>query len=261
MQPIAYKTDKMSWTFILSALRRIQADEVREPSVDLNLEASSCIVMSCLAIEAYVNEVSSLTAVFLHKQKQDQLLHNFNSTLMEDKIFHQTLKDVTNIRLNRQGSFYDRFKQLLCYFNIQMPNWLEDLSSIGKVRDAFVHFRECDVPIIVDESNVIKEGQELPSDLKKLQNRKYHGKQLFAPPEGSPWTLRLATDAMAAWSLSLCINAIEYILNELPNDRYKNFVWKAYSCRDPNFDTLFAWGKNILTVWWESLADAETSNR
>ncbi len=72
MQPLAFKTDKMSWSFILSALRRIQAGEAREPSVALNLEAPSCIVLSCIAVEAFVNEVASVTNAFLHEQQRNR---------------------------------------------------------------------------------------------------------------------------------------------------------------------------------------------
>lgn len=243
----------MSWSFILSALRRMQADEVRVPSVDLNLEAPSCIVLSCIAVEAFVNEVSSITDTFLHEQKQDRPVRNASHTLLEDKTSRQVLEKVANIRSGSQGSFYDRYKQLLNDFDMANPNWLADLSSLGKVRDALVHFRECDVPIVEDENGVIKEGQELPSELKKMHKRTYQGQQLFAPPEGSPWTLRLATDSMAAWSLDLCLNAIRHIMNELPAGRYREFVWRAYACPDSDFDTLFASGNEMLAVWWNGL--------
>lgn len=253
MQPLAFTTDKMCLSFILSALRRIQADEVRQPSVALNLEASSCIVLSCIAVEAFVNEIASLTNAFLHEQKSDRPVRNAPRTEMEDKPSRRVLEEVASIRIDSRGSFYDRYKRLLCDLDIAKPSWLADLSSLGKVRDALVHFRECDVPIVEDENGVIKEGQELPSELKKLQNRKYEGQQLLAPPKGSPWTLRLATDAMAAWSLNLCLDATGYVLNELPTGSYKDFVLKAYACRDSNFDSLFAFGKQTLAEWWNGL--------
>jgi len=237
----------------------MQADEVREPSVDLNLEAPTCIVLSCLAIEAFVNEVSSITNTFLHEQKQGQPVRNASRTLMEDKTSPRVLKKVANIRFDSQGSFYDRYKQLLCDFDMANPNCLADLSSLGKVRDALVHFRECDVPIVEDKNGVIKEGQELPSELKKMHKRKYQGQQLFAPPEGSPWTLRLATDSMAAWSLDLCLDAIGHIMNELPDGRYRDFVLRAYACRDSDFNTLFASGKEMLATWWNGLKDDKKS--
>jgi len=249
----------MSWFFILSALRHIQADEVREPSVDLNLEAPTCIVLSCLAIEAFVNEVSSITNTFLHEQKEDRQVRNARTPLMKDKSSRRVLEKVAKIRSDSNGSFYDRYKQLLSDFNMANPICLADLSSLGKVRDALVHFRECDVPIVEDENGVIKEGQELPSELKKMHKLKYQGQQLFATPEGSPWTLRLATDSMAAWSLGLCLDAIGHIMNELPAGKYKDFVWRAYACRNSDFDTLFASGKEKLKLWWNGQMDEKRS--
>ena len=254
MQPLAFATDKMSWSFILSALRRIQANEVREPSVALNLEAPSCIVLSCLAVEAFVNEVASVTNAFLHQQKHHRP-RPAARTEMETKPSQGVLEEVASIRTDSRGSFYDRYKRLLCDLDMVKPARLEDLSSLEKVRNALVHFRECDVPIVEDENGVIQEGQELPSDLKKLQNRKYKGQQLLAPPKGSPWTLRLATDSMAAWSLDLCLVAIGHVLNELPTGSYREFIWKAYACSDSDFDSLFASGRQKLAAWWNGLGD------
>lgn len=255
MQPIAYATNRISWSFILSALRRMQADEVREPSVNLNLEAPSCIVLSCLAIEAFVNEVASLTYAFLHEQRHERPVRSATHSQMEDKPSRLVLEEVANIRTDSQGSFYDRYKRLLCDLGMAKPGCLADLSSLKEVRDALVHFRECDVPIVEDKNGAIQEGQELPSKLKKLHNRNYRGRQLFAFPKGSPWTLRLATDSMAAWSLDLCLDAIRHVLGELPAGGYKDFVWKAYACSGSAFDNLFASGKEKLAVWWNGLAD------
>lgn len=259
MQTLTYKTDKMSWFFILSALRHIQSNEVREPSVDLNLEAPTCIVLSCLAIEAFVNEVSSIASTFLHEQKEDRQLGNSSIPLLEEKSLRQVLEKVATIRYDSNGSFYDRYKKLLCDFNMANPNCLADLSGLGKVRDALVHFRECDVPIVEDKNGVIKEGQELPSELKKMHKRTYQGQQLFAAPVGSPWTLRIATDSMAAWSLGLCLDAIGHIMNELPAGRYKDFVWRAYAYRNNDFDTIFSSGKAKLELWWNRLMDEKRS--
>jgi hypothetical protein len=257
MQPLAFTTDKMSWSFILSALRRIQAGEAREPSVALNLEAPSCIVLSCIAVEAFVNEVASVTYAFLHKQQRNR--PGSKAREGEDKPPERVLEEVSGIRTDSRGSFYERYKRLLCDLDMAKPGCLEDLSSLGKVRDALVHFRECDVPIVEDGNGVIQEGQELPSELKKLQNRHYGGQELLAPPEGSAWTLRLATDSMAAWSLEICLDAIEHVLNELPEGTYRDFARKAYACRDASHDTLFASGKQKLAAWWTGRENAENS--
>lgn len=255
MQPLAFTTDKMSWSFILSALRHIQTDEAREPSVALNLEAPSCIVLSCIAIEAFVNEVSSLTNTFLFEQKRERKGRDVAYAQGKEKPVRRVLEKVADIRTDRHGSFYDRYKRLLCDMDIAKPGCLADLSSLGKVRDALVHFRQCDVPIVEDKDGVIRKGQDLPSELAQLQARKYRGWCIIAPDQGCPWTLRLTTDAMAAWSLDLCLDAIRHVLDQLPAGKYRDFVWKAYACRDSAFDTLFASGKEKLAAWWSGLAD------
>jgi hypothetical protein len=257
MQPLAFTTDKMSWSFILSALNRIQADEARESSVSLNLEAPSCIVLSCIAIEAFVNEVASLTNSFLFEQKRERPARDPACAQVGQKPALRELEEVASIRTDSRGSFYDRYKRLLCDMDIEKPGCLADLSSLGKVRDALVHFRQCDVPIVENGDGVIREGQDLPSELAQLQSRKYQGQHIVAPDQGSAWTLRLATDAMAAWSLNLCLDAIKHVLDHLPTGKHRDFVWKAYACRDSAFDTVFASGKETLAAWWNMITNGE----
>ena len=257
MQPMALKTDIMSWSLILSALRRIQADECREPSVSLNLEAASCIVLSCIAIEAFVNEVASLTNSFLFEQKRKRSSRDPASAQVGQKPTLRELEEVASIRTDGRGSFYDRYKRLLRDMEIEKPGCLDYLSNLGKVRDALVHFRQCDVPIVEDEDGVIRDGQDLPAGLAQLQSRKYQGKLIIFPDQGSSWTLRLATDSMAAWSLSLCLDAILHVLTLLPAGEHRDFIWKAYACRDSGFDTVFASGKENLATWWNAITDAK----
>lgn len=253
MQPIAYTTDKISWSFILSALRSMQADEARKPSVEFNSEAPSCIVLSCIAIEAFVNEISSLTNAFLHKHNHGQKSQYSGCVIDKEKPPRRVLDEVTNVRNDNTGSFYDRYKRLLKILDIEYPDCLHDLSSLNKLRNALVHFRECDIPIVQDDNGVIQEGQELPSELNELKERDYHGKRLFETPNGSSWTLRLSTDSMVAWNIEICLTAIEHVLNELPAGRYRDFIWKAYASREAGFDNVFAKGKHDLTVWWKRL--------
>jgi hypothetical protein len=62
---------------------------------------------------------------------------------------------------------------------------------------------------------------------------------------------------MATWSLELVLTAIEYVLNELPMGKYREFIWNSYACRDSNFNSLFAYGRHELTTWWNKLIDEE----
>lgn len=256
MQPLAFTTNKMSWSFILSALNRIQADEVREPSVLLNLEVPSCIVLSCIAVEAFVNELSSLTYSFLFEHRRERPVRHPACAQVGQKPALRQLEEVASIRTDSQGSFYDRYKRLLREIDIGKPGCLADLSSLKKVRDALVHFRQCDVPIVEDKDGVIREGQGLPSELTQLESRKYQGQHILAPDQGSSWTVRLATDAMAAWSLNLCLDAAKHVLDHLPAGKYRDFVWNAYACRDPVFDTVFANGRQRLATWWNIITNS-----
>jgi hypothetical protein len=217
MEPLAFTTDKMSWAFLMSALRHMQADEGMDSSVDLNLEAPPCVVLSCIAVEAFVNELSSLTNTFL---------------------FERSGTDYAG-RLNPKQA-------------------LADLSVLGKARDALVHFRKCDVPIIQDQNGVIRVGQDLPAEIAALQSKYYKGRCVLAPGEGQEWTLRMETDAMAAWSVNLALDAILFVLDHLPAGEYRDFVWKSYANRDLTFSTLFARGKKELEAWWRTVVRAES---
>ena len=71
MQPVAYTTSIMSWRFLLSAMRLIRATENAMHPVDLNLEAPPCVVLCCTAVEAFANEISSLSSAFLFNEKEN----------------------------------------------------------------------------------------------------------------------------------------------------------------------------------------------
>jgi hypothetical protein len=255
MEPLAFTTDKMSWAFLMSALRHMQADEGMDSSVDLNLEAPPCVVLSCIAVEAFVNELSSLTNTFLFERSGTDYAGRLNP---KQALHAGTLKEVARIRCDGDGSFYVRYKRLLCVFGIDKPRLLADLSVLGKARDALVHFRKCDVPIIQDQNGVIRVGQDLPAEIAALQSKYYKGRCVLAPGEGQEWTLRMETDAMAAWSVNLALDAILFVLDHLPAGEYRDFVWKSYANRDLTFSTLFARGKKELEAWWRTVVRAES---
>jgi hypothetical protein len=208
----------MSWAFLMSALHHMQADEGMDSSVDFNLEAPTCVVLSCVAVEAFVNELSSLTHSFL---------------------FERAGTDYAGRIESKAGAA------------------LADLSVLGKARDALVHFRKCDVPIIQDQNGVIRVGQDLPAEIAALQSQYYGGRCVLAPGEGQEWTLMMETDAMAAWSVNLALDAILFVLDHLPAGEHRDFVWKSYANRDSTFSTLFARGKNELATWWHTSCSTE----
>jgi len=250
MEPLAFTTDKMSWAFLMSALHHMQADEGMDSSVDFNLEAPTCVVLSCVAIEAFVNELSSLTHSFLFEKAGTDYAGRSNPKQVLHAVASGTLKEIARIRCDGHDSFYVRYKRLLCACGLDKPHLLADLSVLGKARDALVHFRKCDVPIIQDQNGVIRVGQDLPAEIAALQSQYYAGRCVLAPGEGQEWILRMETDAMAAWSVNLAFDAILFVLDHLPAGEHRDFVWKSYANRDSTFSTLFARGKNELATWW-----------
>jgi len=258
MELLAFTTDKMSWAFLMSALRHMQADQGRNSSVDLNLDAPPCVVLSCVAVEAFVNELSSLTNSFLFERAGTDHAGRSDPKQALHAVATGTLEEVARIRCDGHDSFYVRYKRLLYDFGIDKPRFLADLSKLGKARDALVHFRKCDVPIIEDQNGVIRYGQELPAEIAALQSHHYGGRCVVAPNQGTAWTLRMETDAMAAWSVNLALDAILYVLDYLPAGEYRDFVRKSYASRDQTFSTLFARGKNELETWWKTVVRAES---
>lgn len=253
MQPLGYTTSKMSLAFLMSALRRIRADERSFEPVDLNLEAPPCAVLCCIALEAFANEVSSLTSAFLFQEKSDRpSRQSTTAQQQENASSSDTLQRVAAIRRNPHGSFYERYKFLLRELKIDNPKRLEELSNLDKLRNAFVHFRECDVPIVEDQEGIIHSAQDLPEVLAQLQSRQYNGRPVVAA-DGSEWTLRLSTNAMAAWSVSLALDAIMHVLDQLPAGKHRDFVWKAYASLDPSFSTVFEFVRSDLITWWNGL--------
>jgi hypothetical protein len=229
----------MSWAFLMSALHHMQADEGMDSSVDFNLEAPTCVVLSCVAVEAFVNELSSLTHSFL---------------------FERAGTDYAGRIESKAGAARCRFGHAKrgCTHKVRWSRFLlADLSVLGKARDALVHFRKCDVPIIQDQNGVIRVGQDLPAEIAALQSQYYGGRCVLAPGEGQEWTLMMETDAMAAWSVNLALDAILFVLDHLPAGEHRDFVWKSYANRDSTFSTLFARGKNELATWWHTSCSTE----
>ena len=236
MEFLAFTTDTISWGLLVSALRRIQADEWRAPSVGLNLETPPSIVLSCIAVEAFVNEVSSLTSSYLSAETRAASAGRPDAARKAQPVVPDVLARVASIKSDPCGSFYVRYKRLLGDLGLATPRFLPDLSSLGKVRDALVHFRECDVPIIEDQDGVIRDGQQLPPWVAALQSHHYQDLCVLGPDTGAAWTVRMATDAMAAWTIDLALDAITYVLDS-----------------HPEFATVFGLGKSELTTWWNTV--------
>jgi len=81
--------------------------------------------------------------------------------------------------------------------SIEKPNCMQSLSYLRDLRDAFVHFRACDMPIVEDAEGVICYAQEPPEVFAHLQSSKVHGWPVVATDvgeAGGEWTLRVSTN-------------------------------------------------------------------
>ena len=134
---------------------------------------------------------------------------------------------------------------------IEKPNCLQSLSYLRDLRDAFVHFRACDVLIVEDSDGVICYAQEPPEVFTHLQSYKVHGWPVVAA--GVEWTLRISTNAMAAWSLSLTLEALLHVLGLLPAGEYRDSILRRYAATDALFSTVFEKGKTDVEEWKNDL--------
>lgn len=263
MQLLAYTTFIMSWRLLSSAMTLVRAEDRRMHPVDLNLEAPPCAVLCCIAIEAFANEISSLTSAFLFQEETDRTVEQSTPAQQHNVVSSDIQRDVAAIRSDPKGSFYDRYKRLLRALNIDKPKRLADLSDLHELRNALVHFRECDVPILEDPPGMICYGQDAPAVVARIQSREHNGRRIVAD-DGAEWTLRVSTNAMAAWCLSLTLDIIMHVLDHLPAGAHRDFIWKAYASRDPSFRTLFGRARSDLATWWnrlfsDGLRDAQRS--
>ncbi|EDM46960.1 hypothetical protein [Marinobacter algicola] len=244
-EPLSYTTTVMSWNFLLSSFRNAEAAGSENETIDLNLETPSSIVLCGISIEAFCNELSSLSRAFAFAhEKQHRLLIDDGAGVDQE-----TLNQLCSLSQDGSGSFYDRYKRVIKLFGEKSPAFLEELVHLKNLRDALVHFRSCDVPIGEGEDGVIRYSQEVPTVLRSLKKKKVSGRELVAVSEDSEWTLRVSTSAMAIWALNLTCDAILFLLDSLPDKSFKEFVLQAYRPRDTHYRDLFSKGKSQVLDW------------
>jgi hypothetical protein len=251
----------MSWRFLLSAMKRICATENAMHPVDLNLEAAPCVVLCCIAVEAFANEISSLSSAFLFNEKENPPVRYWTEAQEETAVGMDwdSCRDVAKIKDDRKGSlwsFYDRYKALLNAMGIEKPTCLLRLSHLKDLRNALVHFRLCKVAIVYGSDGVIQYAQDPPEVFAHLKSYNVNGWPVVSDDpdyNGVEWTLRVSTNAVAAWSLNLALEAITHVLDHIPAGRYRDSILKAYASRDVSFSNVFEKGKNDLNVWQSGL--------
>lgn len=258
MQPLAYTTSKISWTILHSAIVRARESSSDVSLIDLNLETLSSIVLSCTALEAFVNEVSSLSNAFLFEFEQEYKIPHFEASQQESIIGVSLAKcqETAKIKDNSEGSFYERYKSLLKTLGIENPSFLQKLSDLKNVRDGLVHFKMLDIPVISNPDGIIVYEQKPPEFFKHLKGYLVNGFPVVAKEgnDGSiEWTLRISTSAMAIWCINLTLEAIIYVLDVIPNGKLKDFIYRAYATNDKSFVHVFQKGKSEVKIWTDNL--------
>jgi len=258
LQPLAYTTSKISWKLLTSAISRAQDSSGDIEPIDLNLEALSSIVLSCVALEAFVNEISSLANAFLFSFDQENDTRYLETDKQESIIGvgRRKCEEVAKIKDSKGPSFHERYKLLLKELDITQPAFLERVYYLKEIRNGLVHFRLVDIPVVDDEKGIIRYAQTPPEVFKYLENFSIKGWPIIATEgdDGSvEWTLRICTSAMAAWCIDLILDAIIYVLDAIPNGSLKDFIIKAYAGTDQSFVHIFQKGKSDVDLWTNGL--------
>lgn len=217
--------------------------------MDINLEAQPIIILCGTSIEAYCNEISSLTKAFLFDLEQNSI----STKSKENKInafglSYEKLLKVREIKENSRGSFYDRYKKLLKHLELDKPEFIDKIHHLKKLRDSLVHFRNCDIQIVEDDEGVIKFFQKPPdffAHITEKDNYKIAGYPIVyggTSDMDTDWPLRVSTNAMAIWAIQLSLKSILHVLESLPSGSYKDFIERAYRHQDNNYPSVFQKG-------------------
>ena len=243
IKEIGYTTSILSWQIILSAIEMLRNSQSEIDQINLNLKAIPCTVLGCISLEAFSNEISSLTNAFVDDVKKIFNIDNLSTKQKSEiGIDLNNCKDIEQIRNSKMESFYERYKNLLLYIQISRPNFFQELCHLRDIRNAMVHFRQCNISVI-EEDGVIKNYQKPPEVFKHIKSIKVNGWPVIAADvkNNSPWNLRISTNAFAFWSIKLILDAITYFLDNLQQGKYREFIFKYY--RKEKYSNLFEEGK------------------
>ena len=227
MKPLAYSTAVMSWPLVMSAIRHLQQEGEGIEPIDLNLGTPPALVLSATALEAFVNEISSLTHAFVYDRDAYSVPAQTKGGLPR----HMDEDKVAGIRHDSRGSFYDRYKNLVKGLGIPSFRHIQELSYLRDLRDAVVHFRGCDISIVLMEDDIIRSVQEPPRVFQHLKTIEVDARPVLGrdvePGEGE-WHLTMSTNAMGYWCVVMVTKAILHILEEIPKGAFRGLVWRTY---------------------------------
>lgn len=247
METLSYTTSIISWQLIRSAIEMLSNSQSEINPIDFNTETIPCVVLSCIALEAFSNEISSLTNAFMYDVESDFDIKNLSANQKSIIGIDLNLcKNIAQIRNSKEESFYERYKKLLSHIKIANPESLQDLHHLNDLRNALVHFRLCDISVIEDNDGVIKYYQEPPEVFQHIKSYKVQDWSVIAADvkNNVAWNLRISTNAMAIWAIKLILDAITYVLCNLPKGKYRDFILKYY--RDKERSNIFEKGKYFI---------------
>lgn len=222
--------------------------------LDVNLGAPVVVILVSSAVEAFVNEASSIAhSLRFMADREGRFDENADRVDKAALDFSRSeLDQIASIREGGQGSFKDRYKRLLRLLKLPLPGHWDDLCLLGRLRDRLVHCRACDLPLVNGSDGAIRNGQELPRFLEPLRSIHVNGFPVLArgaETEGEDWTLRIATNAMATWALTTVMESLAVSVKSISKGWYGDKLTSHYRNRDGQYESLFDMGLQEIANW------------
>lgn len=223
MKNLGYSTAILSWQLFKTVFEILDSAKF-EKNIDMNTNALSCCILSTAALEAFSNEIISITHAFNNGVKSEGFYK-----LDKIGIENTGLQSVEQLNKKIYKNFYERYKQLIKELKIPDPKFLPALSNLKKIRDEITHYHSCEMSLI-EKNNIIKYFQEPPEVFNHLKSFNINNWSIVAEDSGNEtsWILRISTNAFAFWGALLVIGAITYLLENIPDGLYKDSVLKYY---------------------------------
>jgi hypothetical protein len=223
MKNLGYSTAVLSWQLFKTVTEILKSSKF-EKNIDMNTNALSCCILSTATLEAFTNEIISITHAF-NNGVNSEGFYKLDKIGIENIV----LESVEQLNNKKYKNFYERYKQLIKELRIPDPIFLSALSHLKKIRDEITHYQTCDMSLI-EKNDCIKFYQEPPEVIKHLRSFKVNKWSVVASDasEETSWILRISTNAFAFWSATLVLEAITYLLENIPIGLYRESVLRYY---------------------------------
>ncbi len=231
----------LSPSFANSAIENLHAGFLQNSGTGLNLQAPAVIVLGCVAVESFCNEVSAKTlAMHLESEQLKRVNHvRWQNWYRELGLGDIDLESTGELINDSKGSFYDRYKLICRGLHVPLPDFSQDIRLLKTVRDALVHYRQCAAPVIRGPSGGMVLDHKIPRDLLPLEKMDYGSIPLLSENNQISWTLRLSTSAFACWAMETVLRAILHIINQIPDGEFHKAVLGSYGCSNTEFSNIF----------------------